>query len=161
VIRCNGEKQKIKLPDLGDSSQRTEVLKAFVGIMEYAHKCLLEGARKKRDAQLRRVTKWADVLKALDDKCIMLVPWCQDTECENNMKKKTAEHGDARLATFKSKVAGNGVEAEDEVVMPVSMGMKSLCLPLEQPSDLPAVCIGCEVGCQHMAKRWGLFGRSY
>eukprot|EP00834_Sanchytrium_tribonematis_P006096 NODE_419_length_7785_cov_0.861158.p6 type:complete len:142 gc:universal NODE_419_length_7785_cov_0.861158:2365-1940(-) len=140
-------------------------------------------ALEKRNSHLRHVTQWKDVLKALDDGCIMTLPWCQDSKCELDMKKRTAEHGEAQLQKFKEKMAkraakkqkkkGASVEDvsdslqnieldenkvdEDDVVMPVSMGMKSLCMPEDQPNEDLKIC----VGCGQKATIWGLFGRSY
>ena len=155
-----------------------EFLQRIADVMEYAHNKLFELALQKQQNQLRQVTEWKFVLKALDDNCIVLIPWCKEDACENEMKKKTAEHGEKEMEKFKAKMAKRAakknkkksteeqleqvkLEADDEeqedVVMPVSMGMKSLCMPLDQPVEQLEKC----VGCGKQALIWGLFGRSY
>eukprot|EP00835_Amoeboradix_gromovi_P005950 NODE_622_length_5917_cov_0.361464.p1 type:complete len:581 gc:universal NODE_622_length_5917_cov_0.361464:506-2248(+) len=180
VVRCNRSKKLLDLKDLSSKEPLSDsILKQIVDIMEYAHQSLLDIARKKRDAQCKQVTTMKDVLKALNNNCIVLIPWCKESECENNMKKLTAEHGELEQSKFKEKMLKRELkkskkkleklsldekekdiveeEQVDELVMPVSMGMKSLCMPLKQPTEELSGCVGCGKD----AKIWGLFGRSY
>ncbi len=51
---------------------------------------MLRIAKEQRDAQLARVTEWKDFVPALDKKCIVLAPWCQETKCEEEVKEQSA-----------------------------------------------------------------------
>lgn len=109
---------------------------------------MYETAKAERDAHVVKVKEWADFVPALNKKNIVMIPWCNTTECEKEIKKNSARQV-------------NGDEPEDEKAP--SMGAKSLCIPLEQPSGEDAIIEGTTkcAGCGNLAKVWGLFGRSY
>ncbi len=170
VIRCNRSKHVLKLP-----SHNPNFMQELADLMETTHELLYTSALEKRNKQCQQVVEWKLVLKALDNNCTVLIPWCKTTECENDMKKRTAEHGELELEKFKAKMAKRAAkkskknadkqveeqetveDEEEQVAMPVSMGMKSLCMPLEQPKEELKNCVGCD----KPALIWGLFGRSY
>ncbi|OBZ87364.1 putative proline--tRNA ligase C19C7.06 [Choanephora cucurbitarum] len=108
---------------------------------------MYQKAKKKMEDSIIRITKWEEFVPTLNNKKLLLVPWCDRTECEDDIKERSA------------KVANEG-EEEDERAP--SMGAKSLCKPFNQPTEDPIVpgvtkCIACE----HDAKHFMLFGRSY
>lgn len=90
-----------------------------------------------------QVTEWEKVVPALDDKNVVLIPFCLQPDCEEKIKattKSTDENGNER------------------------MGMKSLCIPFEQPSGEGLVkgetkCLN--PTCGKLAETWVQFGRSY
>ncbi|PHH64420.1 hypothetical protein CDD81_4641 [Ophiocordyceps australis] len=96
------------------------------------------------------ITKWNDVLPALDKKKVVLIPFCLDGKCEDRMKEMT------------TRIDENPDLPENQKLP--SMGMKSLCIPFEQPSGDSLVpgqtaCLNPE--CQGKAQKWVMFGRSY
>lgn len=108
---------------------------------------MLERARKTMDDKIKIVTKWEDFVPALDSKCLVLTPWCEEEKCEEAIKERSSR-------------ASLGDEPEDDKAP--SMGAKSLCLPYKQPEDPKLVpgktkCVQCGAN----AKRYALFGRSY
>lgn len=103
----------------------------------------------KADAEYRSRRKvceqWDDFTRILNDKCHVVIPWCEVEACEDEIKKRSARQ------------ALEG-EAEDEKAP--SMGAKSLCIPFDQAQfgDITGKkCPQCGVD----AKRWTMFGRSY
>lgn len=88
-----------------------------------------------------QITEWEKVVPSLDDKNVVLVPFCLEPACEEKIKettKSTDENGNER------------------------MGMKSLCIPFEQPEGLvkgETKCIN--PTCTKLAEEWVMFGRSY
>ncbi|KAI8333033.1 hypothetical protein BC941DRAFT_380620 [Chlamydoabsidia padenii] len=104
-------------------------------------------AKAKRDESIIRIEKWEDFVPALNNKKLILMPWCDRTECEDDIKDRSAR-------------SSNDDEEEDERAP--SMGAKSLCNPFEQPTDKPIVpgVTKC-VACGQDAKHYMLFGRSY
>jgi len=102
-------------------------------------------AKKAFDSHVVKVTKWADIVPALDAKNVVLIPWCQDSDCEDTIKERS---GKKELA-----------EGEVQDDRAPSMGAKSLCIPFEQPSE-GVKGLNC-IQCGMEAKVWGLFGRSY
>ncbi|KAG1471221.1 hypothetical protein G6F56_002249 [Rhizopus delemar] len=104
-------------------------------------------ADKKMKESIVRISEWKDFVPTLNQKKLLLVPWCDRTVCEDDIKDRSA------------RVANDG-EEEDEKAP--SMGAKTLCKPFEQPTEDPIVpgvtkCVACE----HDAKHFMLFGRSY
>ncbi|EST10206.1 Anticodon-binding [Kalmanozyma brasiliensis GHG001] len=103
----------------------------------------------KADAEYRSRRKvceqWDDFTSILNDKCHVVIPWCEVEACEDEIKKRSA-----RQAT-----AG---EAEDEKAP--SMGAKSLCIPFDQKQFGEVKGKKCPQ-CGKDAKRWTMFGRSY
>lgn len=99
-------------------------------------------------SRLREVRTWDDVVPTLDDKCVVVMPWCEAEACEDDIKERSAT------------AAAKAGEPQDERAP--SAGAKSLCIPFDQnrwPKIEPGVtkCVGCGKD----AKRWTLFGRSY
>jgi prolyl-tRNA synthetase len=94
------------------------------------------------------VNKWEDVVPALDAKNVVLIPHCLAEKCEDKIKE---------LTTGKPEAAEGPAEAK----VP-SMGMKSLCIPFEQPAGIvtgETKCLNPE--CSSLAEKWCMFGRSY
>lgn len=94
------------------------------------------------------ITKWEEVLPSLDNKNVVLIPFCLDGKCEDRIKELTTRVDDQPDIPESQK--------------PPTMGMKSLCIPFEQPEGLVAgetECLNPE--CQRKAQQWVMFGRSY
>eukprot|EP00158_Paraphelidium_tribonemae_P005944 Partr_v1_DN27597_c0_g1_i1_m30350 putative synthetase len=97
--------------------------------------------------RIKYVTEWNDFVPALDAKNLIMIPWCEEKACEESIKERSTRT--------------NTDEAQDDKAP--SMGAKSLCIPLEQPSE-PARKLNADskcCNCGKVAKRWTLFGRSY
>ena len=95
-------------------------------------------------SRVKQVSSWDEVVPALDSKCAIVMPWCEEEACEDDIKERS----------------GKSSEPRDERAP--SAGAKSLCIPFDQ-SKWPAIEPGktkC-TACGKDAKRWTLFGRSY
>ncbi|KAI0480770.1 prolyl-tRNA synthetase [Xylariaceae sp. FL0804] len=93
------------------------------------------------------LTDWSKVVPALDTKNVVIIPFCEGPACEDRVKELT-----------KSEEPKEGSPHEKQP----SMGMKSLCIPFDQPEGLVAgetKCLNPE--CSSLAKSWVMFGRSY
>ena len=42
-------------------------------------------------SRLREVTRWEDVVPTLDDKCVVVMPWCEEEACEDDIKERSAK----------------------------------------------------------------------
>lgn len=88
-----------------------------------------------------QITEWEKVVPALDDKNVVLIPFCLEPACEEKIKDTTKSQDE------------NGNER---------MGMKSLCIPFEQPEGLVKGETKClNPTCGKPAGEWVMFGRSY
>ncbi|KAJ9060117.1 hypothetical protein DSO57_1034306 [Entomophthora muscae] len=133
--RDNGERQTLQLKDLHAS---------IPNLLNSIHNNLFERARVSFKENIFLATRWEQVAPALENKKLILMPWCEQVSCEENIKAATASRN-------------SSPEGQASVA-----GAKSLCIPFEQPEHSPIIhgetrCLACS----HHAKRFALFGRSY
>jgi prolyl-tRNA synthetase len=136
--RDTGEKGTIPIADLA-----TKVPE----LLETIQSDMYKKAEKAFDEHRIVVEDWAKVIPALDAKNVVMIPFCLDGKCEDKIKE---------LTTAKQE------ENPDPLVPQApSMGMKSLCIPKEQPKELAegTKCLSPE--CDLPAKKYVMFGRSY
>ena len=114
-------------------------------VLEEIQAGLYNKAEKVYRERRRVVTKWEDFTKNLNQKCHVVIPWCEVETCEDAIKERSA------------RVAGDD-EPEDERAP--SMGAKSLCIPFDQAQFPDIKGLKCPQ-CSADAKRWTMFGRSY
>jgi len=109
------------------------------------HKDLYDRALAERDACLVKIDDWKDFVPNLNKGKMLLVPFCGQPECEENIKETSKEES-----------------AAEESVGGLKMGAKSLCVPHEV-----LYCQPCPPKCIHPkctfsgVKGRTLFGRSY
>lgn len=100
---------------------------------------LLEKSKTKIKTSIMPVTTWDELKPMLKDKKMFGIPFCQEINCENDLKKQFTELGEE------------------------SAGIKSLCSPLGQElmnlKDNPLKCIN--PNCKIMCTKYTLFGKSY
>lgn len=138
--RDTGEKGTISLADLA-----TEV----PALLDKIQSDMYNKAKKSFDEHRLVINKWEEVVPALDAKNVVLIPSCLAEKCEDKIKDLTKGREDAAN------------EGPDNKKAP-SMGMKSLCIPFEQPEGLvkgETKCLNPECGA--LAEKWCMFGRSY
>ncbi|KAJ9063921.1 hypothetical protein DSO57_1035870 [Entomophthora muscae] len=138
VCRHSGAKQAIPLADLPT---------AIPALLDTIHDDMYSRAKEIFDKNVVRVDEWDKFVPALNNKSLVLMPWCEEVSCEEDIKENSSR-------------SSVGDEPVDEKAP--SMGAKSLCIPFEQPTENPIVegvtkCVACE----RKAKRFALFGRSY
>ncbi|KAJ7743190.1 hypothetical protein B0H16DRAFT_1562246 [Mycena metata] len=96
---------------------------------------MFDRAKVTYDSCLKEVTVWDEVVPTLDNKCVVVMPWCEVEACEDDIKERS----------------GRASEPQDERAP--SAGAKSLCIPFDQSRWSPIV--------PGQKSRWTLFGRSY
>lgn len=135
VRRDNGVKATLAL---------TELKTTIPSLLETIQSDMYTRAKETFDQRLITVTKWDDVVPTLDNKSIVVMPWCEVEACEDDIKERS----------------GRNAEQTDERAP--SAGAKSLAIPFDQ-SRWEAIVPGqtkCPA-CGKDAKRWTMFGRSY
>ncbi|GAA5945974.1 hypothetical protein JCM10213_005428 [Rhodosporidiobolus nylandii] len=135
VRRDNGTKAPIALSELATTIPK---------LLDQIHDDMLNRARATFDDHIVKVEKWEEVVPALNGNNVIVLPWCEVEECEDQIKDRSA----------KESVSG----AEDERAP--SAGAKSLCIPHDQARFGSVEGKTCP-NCNKEAKRWTLFGRSY
>jgi prolyl-tRNA synthetase len=81
VRRDTGKKEPVSLNDI--SSIVSELLKTIQSEM-------FTRARDVYHSRLKEVTKWDDFVPALDNKCVVVIPWCEIEKCEDDIKERSA-----------------------------------------------------------------------
>ena len=137
--------------DTGLKRALVATVEAIEGELLQMHADMFAAQQVKLENSVVRISTWADVMPALNNRKMLLAPWCEDVECEEEVKKKTAQ-------ASKDKVQH---DANGEAPA-LSGAMKTLCIPLEtsgyQKEMIPGtMCFHCATP----AKRYALWGRSY
>ncbi|BFZ58924.1 ribose-phosphate pyrophosphokinase 1 [Savitreella phatthalungensis] len=140
--RHDGNKSTLPLAD-------DTLAKDVTGVLNAVHDAMYAKAKAEYDDHVKQISEWEKFVPLLDEKNVLLVPFCKEEKCEDAIKDKSARQA----------VDGDDTPVDERAP---SMGAKSLCIPLEQPESEQQVaqrdCIG---GCGMKAKCWTLFGRSY
>nr|CAB3462022.1 unnamed protein product [Digitaria exilis] len=122
VRRDNGAKVDIPVDNLVDEVK---------ALLDDIQANLLKTAKEKRDACIEVIHTWDEFTIALNNKRLILAPWCDEEEVEKDVKTRTK--GDLGAA-------------------------KTLCTPFDQP-ELPEGTLCFASG--KPAKKWSFWGRSY
>lgn len=141
--------------DVVSFARRDTGAKGTIPIAELATKVpeLLETIQKdmynKADAAFKEhrlvITEWDKVVPALDSKNVVLIPHCLHGDCEDKIKETTKSNADDNQEVPEGKRAP-------------SMGMKSLCIPFEQPEGLVKGETKClNPDCDRLAEQWCMF----
>ncbi|TVY57805.1 putative proline--tRNA ligase [Lachnellula cervina] len=137
--RDTGEKGTIEIASLA-----TEI----PALLEKIQSDLYTKAEASFRAHRINITNWEEVIPALDAKNVVLIPHCLAEKCEDKIKDLTAGKAEEQ-------------EGPAELKAP-SMGMKSLCIPFEQPAGIEKGVTKClNPECGALAEKWCMFGRSY
>jgi len=133
--RDNRKKESFSFDGLAAKIQET---------LDDIHKQLFDAAKALKAEHTKTAHNFPEFIGHLNNKNIVLVPFCLGGDCEEKIKERSKNESVA--------------QATDEVVG-LTGSAKSLCRPLEQPAlEAGTKCFG-ECGCD--AKEWCLFGRSY
>jgi len=112
--------------------------------MDLIHKNLYDTAKKEKTERTKTANTFAEFIGFLNEKNIVLVPFCCTGDCEDKVKQRSKDESVAQ-------------KSDEEIGL--TGAAKSLCIPFEQPILLPETrCFG---ECGGDAKKWCLFGRSY
>lgn len=60
-------------------------------LLEEIQNDMFTRARDTYHSRLREVTKWEDVVPALDAKCVAVLPWCEVEKCEDDIKERSGK----------------------------------------------------------------------
>lgn len=112
--RDTGEKGTIPIAELA-----TQV----PALLETIQKDMYNKAEEYFTSHRLTLNNWAEVVPALDARNVVLIPFCGEPACEEQIKDTTKSDDHREL----------GPDGKPQP----SMGMKSLCIPFEQVCSLP------------------------
>ncbi|XP_014601281.1 PREDICTED: bifunctional glutamate/proline--tRNA ligase [Polistes canadensis] len=127
------------------TASRKEAVVFLRNLLNEIQSSMLNKAKKTLDDHIKKVEEWALFIVELNNKNLLLSPFCGEVSCEDNIKADSARDD-----------AGEEAGA-------LSMGAKSLCIPFEQPQTfVPLYNFKCiHPSCKNKPKFYTLFGRSY
>ncbi|XP_013406588.1 bifunctional glutamate/proline--tRNA ligase isoform X2 [Lingula anatina] len=139
----NGELVAVRR-DTGDklTLKQASAAEGIKKLLEDIQSSLFAKAKKIQDEYVALSHDWQDFCHQLDQKKIIMSPFCGEGECEEKIKKDSAR------------------DAVVEEGAP-SMGAKSLCYPFQQPGDIKADMKCIHPDCKAKPIKYCLFGRSY
>jgi len=59
-------------------------------LLEAIQKDLFTRAKDTYQGRLKAITKWEDLVPALDGKNVVVIPWCEREQCEDDIKERSA-----------------------------------------------------------------------
>eukprot|EP01068_Selenidium_serpulae_P007748 Selendium_serpulae@DN4794_c0_g1_i1.p2 len=139
VQRHSGVATTVKMED---------VLSTTKNLLDTIHDEMFNRAQKRFDDATVEVATWKDFVEHLNQRKMLLTPWCEAAECEERIKAET-------------QLASQQAEATEEGTAALTSGAKTICIPFDQKKMTPTECIGKQLGCKNTATRRCLFGRSY
>lgn len=65
------------------------VTKTVPALLETIQSDMFARAKAVYEERLVEVTKWDDVVPTLDKKCVVVMPWCEEEACEDDIKERS------------------------------------------------------------------------
>ncbi len=115
-------------------------------LLDRIHEEMLVKATIARDTHIKEASDWKTFMQSLNEKNIVLTPWCDTVECEKRVKEVSKEESLAAM------------EAANEGEAVLTGSAKTLCIPYEIGNQNPTGKCFC---CDRLAKVTALWGRSY
>uniref|UniRef100_A0A646QDB6 Bifunctional glutamate/proline--tRNA ligase n=1 Tax=Hemiscolopendra marginata TaxID=943146 RepID=A0A646QDB6_9MYRI len=136
VRRDTGEKLIFK---------EANVIRELKNLLDKIHESMFNKAKKDLDDHYCECKDWNDFCKKLDQRFIILAPFCGDISCEDKIKKDSAKD-----------------DVQTSEAQGPAMGAKSLCIPFREADRNIAETAKCiHPTCQKKPQYFTLFGRSY
>lgn len=80
VRRDNGVKAPIPLDGIGAA------VTTLLNVIQHE---MYTRAKEVFDSRLKAITNWADVVPTLDGKNVVVMPWCEEEACEDDIKERS------------------------------------------------------------------------
>jgi prolyl-tRNA synthetase len=97
-----------------------EIASQVAALLEKIQQEMYDRANESFTSHRTHLTDWEKVLPALNDRNVVIIPFCEEPSCEDQIKEKTKSEEHREL----------GPDGKPQP----SMGMKSLCIPFNQVS---------------------------
>ncbi len=142
--RLDGEKRTFN---------RADVVAQVLKELDTIHDDMYQKAKKLRDERIVQVKTWDEFAAGLQQRCMIIAPWCEEVACEKDVKERTAANAQPDVPT----------EGADPRAL--SGSAKTLCIPFaEELERMKIPKIGenaCCFACGGKAVSFTLWGRSY
>jgi len=144
VRRDSGKRSVVQLSDVESSIEDQ---------LRDMQRDLLHRATETLHSRIRKTLNPTEFKKALEDRCVALVPWCGEDDAEEVIRKLSMS------APSVATTPTDQTEFPGETSTLLTGIAKSLCIPFDQPDMPPGTkCLGKP---ERLARKWVLFARSY
>lgn len=134
VFRYNGEKTEVEWDNLAQKIPQ---------FLDDIQKGMYDKAKAKFEAKIRKAEKWDEFMQYLNERNVVLTPWCEDRKCEEKIKERSGIESKQMASEGETQLTGQA---------------KTLCVPLDaEPITEGLKCFHC----QEPAKVRVFWGRSY
>ena len=148
AIRHSNEKFQVKWDNIADE---------MVDLMPKIHKQMYDKAVQAREDNMATVDNWADFMKELGNRKIVLADWCDTVACEEKVKETSKEE------------SMQAMEEMNEEESKLTGAAKTLCIPYTMGKQAqkkgkgkdPFKNAKCFMNCGKKATVTALWGRSY
>ena len=82
VRRDNNVKSELPLGDIETS---------IPSLLDTIQKDMFERAKAVYTDRLKVISKWDELVPTLDNKCVAVLPWCEDEACEDDIKERSGK----------------------------------------------------------------------
>lgn len=82
VRRDNGVKNPVSLADISTTVS---------ALLDTIQNDMFVRARDEYHSRIKAITKWEEVVPALDNKCVVVIPWCEEEACEDDIKERSGK----------------------------------------------------------------------
>ncbi|CAG0920425.1 unnamed protein product [Notodromas monacha] len=149
----NQEYVAVRRDTLTKSSYKSESLeKDTAHLLETIHDSMFAKAKSEMDSFTLVSDSWEEFCNKLNEKYMIMAPFCGDGDCEDLIKKESARYEVPLPNKLVDEIADAGAPA---------MGAKSLCIPFEQPKQIADGMKCVHPKCTKKPIAYTLFGRSY
>lgn len=69
----------------------SNIAKEVSTLLENIQSDMFNKAKATYDSRLQTVTEWKDLVPALDNKCVAVIPWCEVEACEDDIKERSGK----------------------------------------------------------------------
>lgn len=149
----------------------SELGTAVPALLETIHRDMYNRANEQFTTHRKIIEKFDEIVPALNDKNLVVVPFCLAEDCEDQIKKETAKKQEdiSQSGPEDVKVCISGVpnffgKLRLTTTKAPSMGAKSLCIPFDQGiggGEITAETKCINPKCTRSAQKWCMFGRMF
>lgn len=149
-----------------------ELATAVPKLLETIHRDMYNRANEQFTTHRKVLTSFDEIVPALNDKNLVVVPFCLAEDCEDQIKKDTAKKQeelsqsgpeDVKVCLKLYFVEATRISLLITIKAP-SMGAKSLCIPFDQGiggGEITADTKCINPKCTRAAQKWCMFGRMF
>ena len=80
VRRYDNNKSSLPLPDIANTIRT---------YLDHVQADMLARASEKFVSSVKTIASWNEVVPTLDSKCALVMPWCEEEECEDDIKERS------------------------------------------------------------------------